>query len=81
LSSTSECAGCLEHFVSVKAFDAHRRDATKIELAADSWLRRRCRTADEMSAAGWEKTSKGWRHPLAMRTVAKMASARGPQAA
>ena len=76
-----ECAGCLEHFVSVESFDAHRRDATKTELAADSWLRRRCRTADDMTAAGWEKTPKGWRHPLAMRRVAQKAIRRAEQAA
>lgn len=77
----SQCIGCDESFVSVESFDAHRRDATKVELAVDSWMRRRCVTADEMTARGWERTEKGWRHPLAMRRVAQKARRRGEQAA
>lgn len=69
--SGCDCAGCSEHFVSVESFDAHRRDATATELAADSWVRRRCLTADEMTGRSWERTAKGWRHPLAMRRMAK----------
>jgi hypothetical protein len=76
-----ECMGCDERFVSVSAFNHHRRDATKVELAAESWLRRRCLTAAEMQAKGWELTPRGWRHPKGMRTVSKQASARGSQAA
>ena len=77
----AECAGCDERFVSVESFDAHRRDATKVELAADSWLRRRCLTPAEMAARGWESTETGWRHPKGMREQAQRARTRGRQAA
>jgi len=79
--SRTECIGCDERFVSLGSLDAHRRDATRVELAIDGWLRRRCLTTDEMEASGWERTEKGWRHPVAMRNAAKKASARGRQAA
>jgi hypothetical protein len=71
--SGCECAECLEHFVSVESFDAHRRDATADELATDNWMRRRCKTADDMAAAGWEQTPWGWRSPKSVRAVRRIA--------
>lgn len=79
--SGCECAGCGEHFVSVESFDAHRRDATAAEIAADSWMRRRCLTAKEMATRGWERSPKGWRHPLAMRRMAQKAQRTAEEAA
>lgn len=78
--SGCECAGCLVHFVSVESFDKHRRDATADEFATDSWVCRRCRTADDMTA-GWEKTPRGWRCPKGARSVAQKAGQREDRAA
>jgi hypothetical protein len=73
-----ECAACNKPFVSVDSFDHHRVGRHGIYEGA---TRRRCLNLEEMSAAGWERSEKGWRHPKGMRNLAHKAQARGRQAA
>lgn len=74
----NECVGCDENFVSVASFDAHR---TGKHGVLEGPARRRCLTLEEMSAVGWERTERGWRHPKGMREHARRAVSRGRQAA
>lgn len=57
--TASECIGCGEVFCGVAPCDAHRRNATPAERAADAWLTRRCLTAAELTAKGWTRCRLG----------------------
>jgi hypothetical protein len=50
-----QCCACGEHFNSVGMFDRHR-----VGSFADFGVARRCLTALEMRARGWQTNSKGF---------------------
>lgn len=76
--------GCDDNFVSVSSFDDHRVGPHCEEFAPGRFRpspERRCLTAQELIAAGWGHTPKGWRNAKGVRWVAQNASRRGKEAA
>jgi len=70
----NQCGACGEDFAGISLFDRHRVGKHAFDFSPEHPDGRRCLTADEMTALGWERDTQRdlWRDPAsAARTSAR----------